>query len=82
MTAVAIEIEEGGVLLCREEAQMVRRALVIGLACWSEVERVRTAIDAGVRHEGLKLPDDICPLHPTGDDSVTGSFADALQVML
>jgi hypothetical protein len=72
--------------LTEDEADTIREALLIGLACYGEVERIIGEFD------GLKVLGEECskyavdmekirdlhPLHPTGNLQVVGQFAAAL----
>ena len=81
MKKTTVELEEGGVVLGKEEAQWVRKALVLGLTCYGEIEIAINAAALG-EHDGAKLPAGVKPRHPTGSSDVAADFASALSVML
>ena len=63
-----------------EDVKTIRRALLIGLECFGEVERI---ID---RHTTLSMlfekPDPkLLPMHPTGAPDTIGDFAAALRTL-
>lgn len=62
------------------DIRKIREALLIGLECFGEVERV---IDAHRMHgsHGTALADGLLPLHPTGAPDTIGVFACALRLL-
>lgn len=56
-----------------EEIRAIRKALVIGLSSFGEIERLGNAC---AFHSDV--PEDLHPLHPTGNADTVGDFADAL----
>lgn len=64
-----------------EDVRRIREALLIGLECFGEVERVENVFDL---HETVRkgsLPVELRPLHPTGTDDTVGRFAGALRIL-
>lgn len=63
-----------------EKIKIIRRALLIGLASYGEVERVTNEV--GMAELGKKeIPKGIKPIHPTGCSDTVGEFADALRFL-
>lgn len=53
----------------------IRRALLIGLECFGEIERIHNSI-------GFEsIPKNLRPLHPTGAAGTIGVFASALRII-
>ncbi|MER2518975.1 MAG: DUF3077 domain-containing protein [Candidatus Accumulibacter phosphatis] len=78
--AVHVTARHSTIELERDTVQMIRRALLIGLSSFGEVERVRGFIGTA-KVCGREIPDDAMPLHPTDTDDVAGIFADALRFL-
>lgn len=64
-----------------EEVRMIRNALLIGLDCFGEVERVRDAYDVEVEVAKNAVPETLRPLHPTGSPDTICEFATALRLL-
>ena len=61
--------------------RVIRRALLIGLTCYGEIEECSNA--QGIYEMGgKKLPDGVKVLHPTGTCDVPSTFADALTFLM
>lgn len=55
----------------------IRKALIVGLASFGEIERLQNAFEIqAVR--GEEIPEDMHPIHPTGNCDTVGEFANAL----
>lgn len=78
-TATCSHEDDAVMTLSRAEAQAVRKALLIGLASFGEIERVRNEMDIAREIDGRSVPDGWRPLHPTGHAETVGQFADALM---
>lgn len=63
-----------------EAAQTIRHALIVGLSCYGEIERLCKTARAMKEH-GCQVPDSFVPKHPTGSDDVIEAFADALAYL-
>jgi hypothetical protein len=65
-------------LIDLETCRAIRKALIIGLSSFGEIERLGNAysIHTGIACEAI--PDDLRPVHPTGAADTVGHFADAL----
>ncbi len=63
-----------------ENVQAIREALHIGLESFGELERL-TDVCGLYRRTGMKIPDDMRPIHPTGSNSTIGVFATALRAL-
>lgn len=72
--------QEKTLSLDEEDVQAIRRALIIGLDSYGEIERVLGYADA-MKTAGQELPKDAIPLHPTGSDQTIGFFASALACL-
>lgn len=59
----------------------IREALLIGLSSFGEIERLDNAYDIHVKIGHEQIPDDLCPIHPTGSADTIGQFADALRAI-
>lgn len=65
------------ITLDADEVKAIRRALLIGLTSYGEIERLCN--QAGIQELcGTPLPEEARPLHPTGSADTVGVFADAL----
>lgn len=78
----AVLTSEYSVTLGSEEAGWIRDALLIGLHCVAEVERVTDAVKS-LRSCGHNVPENIVPLHPTGESAgaVVGRLSTAITVL-
>lgn len=74
MTDARIELDAVGV-------GMIRKALLIGLASFGEVERLRDAFDIEVEVAKNTVPETLRPQHPTGSPDTIGEFATALRLL-
>lgn len=63
-----------------EHVECVRKALVIGLTCYGEIEKVIGHSEL-LKLQGRPLDPNAIPAHPTGSDDVVGTFATALAFM-
>ena len=73
---------KAGKLLSLDEEQItaIRRALLIGLDSFGEIERLQNVVELnniGQRH----TPDNLRPLHPTGAANTISDFAAALRYL-
>lgn len=68
-------------LIDLETCQAIRKALIIGLSSFGEIERVRNAYSIHTDVAGDAIPDDLRPVHPTGTADTVGHFADALAAL-
>jgi hypothetical protein len=55
----------------------IRRALLVGLACFGEIERLND--HAVIADQMGLLPDGMMPIHPSGSSETIGEFANALR---
>ena len=77
---VPVDMRAGGeITLSKEEVAWIREALIIGLACYGEVEKM---LDAQELREslGAEWPGYLDVRHPTGSCDVVSKFADALML--
>lgn len=63
-----------------ENFRMIRDALLIGLECFGEVERVIDRFQT-LQSLGKPVDSELRPLHPTGNSEVIGMFAAALRTL-
>jgi hypothetical protein len=57
-------------------------ALLIGLESYGEVDRLTEAADVAEHLDnGLKIPDTLRPIHPTGSSDTIGMFTSALRAL-
>ena len=77
-TEMQHKIDERTITLDAEDVVEIRRALLIGLQSYGEIERISSFVKA-LKQLGREVPGDCMPIHPTGSDSTIGSFADALH---
>lgn len=59
----------------------IRRLLLIGLASYSEIERVRNAMEDAINTGVGDIPAACCPEDPTGDAGTVYKFATALRLL-
>ena len=64
-----------------DDVGMIRKALLIGLASFGEIERLEDAFDVEVEVGKTPLPDALRPQHPTGSPDAIGEFATALRLL-
>lgn len=62
---------------CRD----IRKALIVGLHSLGEIERLDNAYRIHAELAGESIPDDLCPIHPTGSADTVGTFANALSYL-
>lgn len=63
-----------------DEVALVREMLLIGLASYGEIERLRNVVElAKIFKE--KFPEELNPIHPTGSADTVSDFADALRCL-
>lgn len=60
-----------------EALELVREMLLMGLACYGEIERLRNACDV-MRRCGKEVPEDLEPIDQSGLATTIGDFAGAL----
>jgi len=76
--------EEGaqpaGISMQRDEAVHVRRMLLVGLASYGEIVRLRNA-EQVIEMGGASVPDELRSIHPTGAADTVSEFADALRLL-
>lgn len=64
-----------------EQVQCIRKALLIGLESFGEIERVLDRFET-IKACGGEVPDtEFKPLHPTGAPDTIGVFASALRTL-
>lgn len=68
-------------LIDRDACRAIRRALIIGLSSFGEIERLDNAYSIHTGIAGERIPDDLRPLHPTGALDTAGQFAEALAAV-
>jgi hypothetical protein len=73
MKAVTLTLEA-------DQVVSIRRALLVGLAAYGEIERLANVqqLKEMCRHE---IPEDDRVIHPTGCSDTVGEFADALRLL-
>ena len=69
---------ESKYVLDYDQVKEIRHALLIGLASFGEIERLSNARDL-YEIDGKKVPEDLSPLHPTGNADTVSLFAGALR---
>lgn len=65
-------------LIDLETCRAIRKALIIGLSSFGEIERLDNAYSIHTETAGEAIPDDLHPMHPTGAADTVGHFATAL----
>lgn len=68
----------GDVEIGQEEFDSIRHMLLIGLAAYGELERIRDGCE-GLRLFGKDVPSVLVPLHVDASATTIGDFADALR---
>lgn len=68
-------------LIDLETCRLIRKALMIGLSSFGEIERLGNAYSIHVGIANEEVPDDLRPMHPTGAADTVGDFADALAAV-
>lgn len=63
-----------------EEVTMVRRALLIGLGSYGEIQRLRNAVEL-CKMAGESVPREMHPIDPTGSAHTICEFSEALRAM-
>lgn len=63
------------------DIRKIREALLIGLECFGEVERVIDWHESLTRVSSNKPDKELRPLHPTGTSDTIGVFAAALRIL-
>lgn len=78
--ALTMAQADDDVILSRENIAWIREAILIGLTCYGELEKV---INAKEMQEslGIEWPSYLDVRHPTGDCDVVSKFATALTVI-
>lgn len=66
--------------LNEEEVTMVRRALLVGLESYGEIQRLQNAVEL-CKMAGESVPKQMKPFDPTGSADTICDFAEALLVM-
>ncbi|MCL4723529.1 MAG: hypothetical protein KJZ90_04585 [Rhodocyclaceae bacterium] len=64
-----------------DACRAIRRALIIGLSSFGEIERLDNAYSIHTGIAGERIPDDLRPLHPTGAPDTAAQFAEALAAV-
>jgi len=64
-----------------EACRAIRKALIIGLSSFGEIERLTSAYSIHTEIAGKAIPDDLHPLHSTGCADTVGHFAEALSAV-
>lgn len=60
---------------------VIRRALLIGLDSYCEMERLVDKFAINERADGREMPEVLKPLHPTGASDTVSDFASALRFL-
>jgi len=68
-------------LIDLETCRAIRKALIIGLSSFGEIERLDNAYSLHAEIAGDPIPDSLRPLHPTGAADTVGHFAAALAAV-
>jgi hypothetical protein len=76
MSATIVEDE---ITLSAENIAWIREALIIGLICYGEIEKVLSAKELR-ESMGVEWPNYLDVRHPTGDCDVVSKFATALMI--
>jgi hypothetical protein len=58
-----------------EEVRAIRKAMLIGLDSYGEIERLSNQADCN------DIPEEWKPIHPTGSSETIGQFATALRYL-
>jgi hypothetical protein len=67
-------------VLNAEEVTTIRRALLVGLTSFGEIERLRDAAD-GFEMAGVPVAEQLKATHPTGAPDTASDFAAALSFL-
>lgn len=70
----------GEITLDAEQVMAIRRAVLVGLSAYGEIERLCDAVAIAERG-GTKIEDGLRPLHPTASAETVSEFADALRYL-
>ena len=70
---------DGSLPMTDDARNSLRKALAVGLHCYSEIVRIREALDLQETLGQPLVATDVTPIHPTGDVTVPGVFADAMM---
>lgn len=65
-------------LIDLETCRAIRKALIIGLSSYGEIERLGNAYSMHTEIAGETIPGDLHPTHPTGAADTVADFADAM----
>lgn len=65
----------------QDNIRSIRKALLIGLECYGEVERITDHHDSLTSFGGNKPDAGLRPIHPTGSPETIGMFACALRLL-
>ncbi len=70
--------DDGEITLDRDARTKIMRALLMGLAAYGEIEKLRNACE--LRRMGkLEIPDDLEPIAVSGCADEVANFAEAMQ---
>ncbi len=69
---------ESKYILEEDQADLIRRALLIGLASYAEIERLEDSQASRMRC-GFEVQEDVRVIHPTGSKDTLVQFAAALR---
>ncbi len=72
--------EENTITLDCEAVAAIRRALLIGLSSFGEIERIDNQCEL-IKISGEEVPEGLKPIHPTGCCDTVGEFANALRFL-
>lgn len=72
--------EKNTITLDSEAVTAIRRALLIGLSSFGEIERIDNEC-ALIKIGGEDAPEGLKPIHPTGSSDTVGEFANALRFL-
>jgi hypothetical protein len=73
-------MNDGAITLDREAVAAIRRALLIGLSSFGEIERIDNQCGL-IKIGGDNVPEGLTPIHPTGSCDTIGEFAAALRYL-
>ena len=79
--AIPVTVQHGDeeMRIPRDAMPMIRDALLIGLASYGEIERLRDAVE--LRRSCGSVPEDLVPILTSDDPHCMGGFVDALRIL-
>ena len=72
--------EDEQISIDRYGASVIRDALLIGLASYGEIERLKNEVDV-MKLCGTPAPEGLIPIDPTADPTTVSRFAEALRFL-